>query len=145
LPIRAYVLWTCAILLGFAVGHRYISGAGKSNSGVEYYPPTTYGYNTSQDMERMTLLSNTPHISHLSTSDYDLLTEYANSAKSASVEVCAVLENIDSEQTAELCLPIVKMEIKADQNERFVNFVLGNWQKKGFTRAASEFSQLEKK
>ena len=137
------MLWICAILLGFAVGHRYYLRYESQNNWLE--PPDWYGYNSKADMDHMLVLSKVQNITSISSADLALMAKYAKPRTEASLEVCAVLENIDSEYAAEACLPIAESVIADGKSTMEMSFILSVWEKRGLSRAAAQLVAMEKR
>lgn len=143
LPVRASVLWLCAVLLGVAAGRTLVKWR-ESRETDSNFAPSQYGFQSQSDMDRLLKLSEAPHLNSLSQADFNLLLKYASAKRPASTEVCAALESVSSEAEANACLSVAKEVYGAGLNAKGMGFVVAKWNQMGFLRETQQLEAMEK-
>lgn len=140
LPIRAYVLWACAGLLGIAVGIKFI-GYHTATPG-ELKDMKAEGFTGPSDADPIYKLLGAGLIKHLSDSDLDLMQKYASGKPGAQSMVCGVMVDVVDPSTAMKCLPIAKAILKTGRMGQFLTSMQGKWKESGCTEAAAKLKVM---
>lgn len=135
---RPIILWVCAAILGTLAGINY------AKFGSAKRPPASLasqvGFDSSEDLQVISKVVDTPKLVSVTPEEYRLLERYAKGPPSAAVFVAAALSNVQDEGTAQQLLPVARQVLVTLPNHPIALNLADAWKKNGCLAASKSLA-----